>query len=159
MGGTAAASSGVATVWLQAAFSIRQRGHSDSDESESSSAPQFGHFRGEGSLMFRRWWFHSFLKEPGGEGYRRGPCLIMLNLDPVTARAGLPQPIMGPTTLGMEFYASAPGIAYTAKTSEDMETWVTDGVTLSELDPDGRRMATADRSSPRRFMRLVVAEE
>lgn len=58
----------------------------------------------------------------------------------------------------MEFYASAPGIIYTVQTSTDMETWVTDGVTLSDLDPDGRRTATVDRASQRRFMRLVVED-
>ena len=31
----------------------------------------------------------------------------------------------------MEFCASAPGIIYTAQTSEDMKTWETHGVMLS----------------------------
>ena len=49
-------------------------------------------------------------------------------------------------------------IIYTAQTSTDMETWVTDGVTLSDIDPDGRMTTTVDRSSPRRFMRLMVED-
>ncbi|MCF7734107.1 MAG: leucine-rich repeat domain-containing protein [Akkermansiaceae bacterium] len=81
-----------------------------------------------------------------------------LDLDPHDARSGLPRAMMGPDTLGMKFHAAAPGITYTVQTSEDMKTWGTDGVTLSELDPDGYRTATVSRDSPRRFMRLVVNE-
>ena len=59
--------------------------------------------------------------------------------------------------MGIEFYASAPGITYTAQTSTDMEAWVSDGVTLSDPDAEGTRTATVARDGPRRFMRLVVA--
>jgi len=64
-----------------------------------------------------------------------------LNLDPRNARADLPQAIMGPTTLGMEFYTSAPGITYTAQTSTDMETWV------PPLPPPPPRARTPSRST------------
>jgi hypothetical protein len=68
----------------------------------------------------------------------------------------LPRAILGATTLGIEFYASAAGIVYTVQASADMETWGTDGVTLSQPDAAGRRAATVARDGPRRFMRLVV---
>lgn len=71
----------------------------------------------------------------------------------------MPRAIMGPTSLGMEFHASAPGVIYTVQTSKDMETWTTSDVSLSPIDTDGRRTATVERTSPSRFLRLAVAEE
>ena len=91
-----------------------------------------------------------------------GVSLLMayaLNLVPHNALIELPQAIMGPSTLGMESYASAPGIACAAQTSTGMENWETEDVTLSDLDSAGNRTASIDRSTSRRFIRLAVAEE
>lgn len=80
-----------------------------------------------------------------------------LDLDPRNAVAGLPQAVLGPGTLSIEFHASAPGIRYLALTSDDLENWVADGVTLSDLDAEGRRTATVSATTPRRYLRLEVA--
>ena len=42
--------------------------------------------------------------------------------------------------------------------ADGLQDWVTDGVTLSDLAPDSTRTATVDRISPRRFLKLVVAQ-
>jgi len=82
-----------------------------------------------------------------------------LNLDPNQNLAGsLPQAVVGEETLGITFYAAAPGITYTVKTSVDLETWTTEGVTLSDPDPTGNRTATVDLSPPGRYLRLEVAD-
>ena len=91
-----------------------------------------------------------------------GVTLLMayaLNLEPRNARAEMPEPIVTPSTLGLEFYASAPGIIYTVQTSNNLSTWVTNGIALSDVDLHGMRMATVDRDSPQRFIRLVVRQE
>jgi hypothetical protein len=82
-----------------------------------------------------------------------------LVLDPHNALAGMPVPILGPGTLSMTFHGAAQGVTYGAETSTDLQNWGSDGVTLSAPDPDGMRTATIDTTAPRRFMRLVVAEE
>ena len=58
----------------------------------------------------------------------------------------------------MTYYASATGITYTVLTSTDLEVWETTGVTLSDLDAEGRRTATLDTTVPRRFMHLLVED-
>ena len=58
----------------------------------------------------------------------------------------------------MTFSASTPGITYTVLTSTDLANWTAEGVTLLNLDAEGRRTATIDTTAPRRFMRLVVEE-
>ena len=59
----------------------------------------------------------------------------------------------------MTFYGAAQGVTYGMQTSTDCQTWVIDGVTLTDPDPDGMRTATVNRDGPRRFLRLGVAEE
>ena len=96
--------------------------------------------------------------DPNGNGVR----LLMayaLNLDPNQNLSGsLPVPITSADSLSISFYAAAEGITYSVQTSTDLGRWVTEGVTLSALDPDDRRTATVSRDSPRRFLRLVVAQ-
>ena len=81
-----------------------------------------------------------------------------LDLDPWTARAGLPRAVLEPGALSMSFHAAAAGITYTVRTSTDLQNWTTEGVVISDLGPDNRRTATVDRSTSRRFLRLEVAE-
>jgi hypothetical protein len=91
-----------------------------------------------------------------------GVTLLMayaLDLNPHNAHPGLPNPTMTPATLGIEFYASAPGITYTAQTSDNLSDWVTEGITLSEVDSEGKRTASVTRDSSRRFIRLMVGQE
>jgi len=93
---------------------------------------------------------------------RDGVSLLMayaLNLDPDLNLAGsLPQAELAPGTLGITFYAVAPGITYTVLTSTDMVNWVSEGVTLSPIGPENRRTATVARDGPRRFLQLVVED-
>jgi len=70
-----------------------------------------------------------------------------------------PQVVLGPGTMSMTFHAGSPGITYVMETSTDLRNWTTEGVVLSEPDVEGNRTATVPRDGPRRFMRLVVAEE
>ncbi|MCX6873760.1 MAG: leucine-rich repeat domain-containing protein, partial [Verrucomicrobia bacterium] len=56
---------------------------------------------------------------------------------------------------GQTIYCRAE-ITYSVETSVNLQTWVTDGVSLSELAPDNTRIATVDRLAPVRFLRLVV---
>jgi hypothetical protein len=78
-----------------------------------------------------------------------------LNLDPNNPLAGMPQPVLGPTTMSMTFYGAAQGVTYGAETSTDCQTWETAGVTISELDPANMRTVTVNRDSTRRFLRLT----
>ena len=78
-----------------------------------------------------------------------------LNLDPNNALAGMPVPILGSGTLSMSFHGAAQGVTYGAETSTDCQNWVTEGVTISELDPANMRTATVNRDAARRFLRLT----
>ena len=94
--------------------------------------------------------------DPNGDGVN----LLMayaLSLDPKRNLSGsMPVAVVGQDAISMTFYGASPGIAYRVETSEDLQYWVTDGVSLSGIGGDGMRTATADRNSPRRFLRLVV---
>lgn len=83
-----------------------------------------------------------------------GVSLLMgyaLNLDPTLNLLGsLPLPAVGADTLSHPFHAS------TVETSTDLQYWTTEGVTLSDLNPDDIRIASVNRDSPQRFLRLVV---
>jgi hypothetical protein len=48
----------------------------------------------------------------------------------------LPVPVLGADTLGMAFYPASPGITYTVETSTHLRAWTTEGVKLSDLDPE-----------------------
>ncbi|MFT5105522.1 MAG: hypothetical protein ACI9UA_001143, partial [Pseudoalteromonas tetraodonis] len=81
-----------------------------------------------------------------------------LNLDPNSNnRRSLPAPIIDSGTLGLNFFAASAGITYSVEKSTDLLNWVTEGVSLSDLDPDGRLTATVDRSlSSQCYLRLIV---
>jgi hypothetical protein len=78
-----------------------------------------------------------------------------LNLNPNKNLTGsMPRPRLDSGTLGIRFYGAANSIRYIVETSEDLEHWTTDGVTL--VGPPELRTATVERSDPRRFLRLRV---
>ena len=89
-----------------------------------------------------------------------GVSLLMayaLNLNPNLNLAGsLPAPVLGGNTLSMSFHAASPGITYSVETSIDLNTWVTEGVTMS--GPDNQRTASVAMDFPQRFLRLVVQQ-
>lgn len=68
-------------------------------------------------------------------------------------------PMRDGDTLTLTFPAAAPGIAYTVETSTDLQHWTTEGVTLSELDPNQHRTASVPHQTPSRYLRLVVVSE
>lgn len=73
----------------------------------------------------------------------------------------LPAPLIDPaiSTLSLTFHAASPGITYSVESSADLQHWVTDGVTLSDLSPDNTMTASVSRDAPNQFMRLVVSEQ
>jgi len=101
------------------------------------------------------------LSDPNSDGVN----LLMayaLGLDPKLNLAGsLPQPVLthgSPGTLAIEFHGDSEGVTYRVETSTDLETWTTDGVTLSVPDEDGLRTATVAVAAgdTARFLRLVI---
>ena len=94
-----------------------------------------------------------------GDGY---PLLTAyaLDLDPsMNLAPQMPQPELGEGTMAISFHGDAQGIRYTVETSTDLQNWTTDGVTLSDPNEGGMRLATVDRGSSRRFLRLLVDRE
>ena len=89
-----------------------------------------------------------------------GVSLLMayaLNLNPNLNLAGnLPALVLGGNTLSISFHAASPGITYSVETSIDLNTWVTEGVTMS--GPDNQRTASVAMDLPQRFLRLVVQQ-
>ncbi|MEZ5327700.1 MAG: leucine-rich repeat domain-containing protein [Verrucomicrobiales bacterium] len=81
-----------------------------------------------------------------------------LNLDPDAILQSMPSPVLWADMLAMNFYAGRPEIHYVVQYSEDLETWSSDGVSLSEIGDDGFRTASVDRNSAPRFMRLLISE-
>lgn len=100
----------------------------------------------------------ALLSDSDGDGVN----LLMayaLGLDPNLNLAGsMPQPILATEGLSLTFHGNSEGISYSAEASTDLETWSTDGVSLSDPDGDGLRTATmaTGTATPARFMRLVV---
>jgi hypothetical protein len=94
--------------------------------------------------------------DPNGDGVN----LLMayaLNLNPNQNLTGsLPQPVISDHGMHLNFYAGTPAVSYSVESSADLITWSTERVTLSGLDANQSVTATVDRSSPSRFMRLVV---
>ena len=94
--------------------------------------------------------------DPNGDGVS----LLMayaLDLNPnLDLRGSMPAPVLGPDHVSMSFYAARPAITYSVETSTDLQTWVSEGVTTSELGPDNRRTAVVERDSEKRFLRLRV---
>ena len=103
---------------------------------------------------------HSDVKDLREDPNEDGVSLLMayaLNLDPnIDLRGSMPEPVLDGGHLTMSFHAASPGITYVVETSADLQTWVSKGVTTSELGPDNRRTAVVERDSERRFLRLRV---
>ncbi|MCP5116384.1 MAG: hypothetical protein GY953_36605, partial [bacterium] len=62
-------------------------------------------------------------------------------------------------TLSITFYGANPAISYTVEASTDLQTWDSEGVILSALNPYDLRTGSVAADASRRFLRLVVAEE
>ena len=94
--------------------------------------------------------------DPNGDGVN----LLMayaLSLDPKQNLGGsMPTVVVGTDEISMTFFGACSGITYRVENSEDLQYWVTNGVSLSGIGSDGTRTATVVRNSPRRFLRLVV---
>ncbi len=82
-----------------------------------------------------------------------------LDLNPHKHLAGnMPRPIVSDLDLQINFYATSAGITYRVETSQDLKTWTTQGITLSEITPDNRRNATVPLNATHTFLRLVFTE-
>lgn len=78
-----------------------------------------------------------------------------LDLDPDAEFIRDPiEPVLGSDSLSITFFAGREDVIYTAQASSDLETWSTDGVTLSEVDIQGRRTASVNNREARRLLRL-----
>ncbi len=90
-----------------------------------------------------------------------GVTLLMayaLNLNPALNLACcMPVAVLEPGALSMPFHAASPGVIYRVETCTDLKTWATDDVSLSELNPEGQRIASVALDVPHRYLRLVVA--
>jgi hypothetical protein len=78
-------------------------------------------------------------------------------LDPHSARQSeLPRAEVSGPTLSMRFWSSRPGVFYQVESSDDLRTWSTNNVTVSEPDETGHSMATTPMNTGRRFMRIKL---
>ena len=85
-----------------------------------------------------------------------------LGLDPnQQLQSSLPSPFFDADTqtLNLSFHGASAGITYTVETGTALQIRTTEGVTLSDPDPDTLRTASVSWDSPRRFLRLVVEKE
>jgi len=97
-----------------------------------------------------------------------GVSLLMayaLNLDPYkNLQSAMPVAKVDGESLSMEFYGANQDVNYLVEVSEDMKTWVSDGVSLSDPDENGNRIATVSRENDGEevsslFLRLVVEQK
>ena len=60
----------------------------------------------------------------------------------------LPSPVLDADTqtLSLSFHGASAGISCLVETSTDLQNWTTEGVTLSDLDPDNRTSSPRHRS-------------
>lgn len=73
----------------------------------------------------------------------------------------LPIPVLtngSSRSLSLTFRGDSEGVTYAAETSGDLQSWTTDGVTLSSPDMNGLRTAAValDSNDPVQFIRLVI---
>ena len=100
----------------------------------------------------------SLQQEPDGTGVSLLTSYA-LDLDPFKNPAsGLPTVSLLPNRMAMTYFAGRPDITYTVESSTDMQTWLTEGITISPPDAWGRRTASAATDTPAKFMRLVMKE-
>lgn len=96
-------------------------------------------------------------EDPNGDGVDLLTAYA-LNLDPDLDLSGsLPGAEIGNDAMSMTYYAVSPGVTYTVETCEDLETWMTNGVSVSGLDPANQRTGAVDLTDPHRFLRLQVS--
>ena len=80
-----------------------------------------------------------------------------LDLDPKQNLSGsLPEPIVEPTQMNLNFYAGNADVTYVVESSTDLLNWSSDGVTVSGPDAKQVRTASVSTSGPHRYLRLVV---
>lgn len=82
-----------------------------------------------------------------------------LDLDPALDLSGSALNVeTDPSGMRMTYHAARPEITYLVETSEDLKTWTTTGVSVSDLDLENQCTATIDLTAPHRFLRLRVAK-
>jgi hypothetical protein len=90
-----------------------------------------------------------------------GVSLLMayaLALNPRQNLSGsVPRPVIAGDQMTLTFYAGSEGITYRVETSDDLQNWNTDGITLSSPDANGYRTAWFLGGGPNRFMRLSLS--
>jgi hypothetical protein len=80
-----------------------------------------------------------------------------LDLDPTVNQSGsLPEPVYTDTTISLTFPADSPGVTYLVKTSTDLQSWTTEGVSQSAPGSDGKATGTIGRSGGRQFLALFL---
>jgi hypothetical protein len=78
-----------------------------------------------------------------------------LNLDPnQNLASSLPQMTHTVNQMSMPFYSGSAGVTYSAETSTDLNSWSTNGVTISGPDANGVSTATVPMTGTCRFIRL-----
>ena len=83
-----------------------------------------------------------------------------LDLDPtLNLSASLPRVEVDSDSIAVTYFASRPGIRYSAQTSRDLRLWTTDGVLVSDPDPHGRRTASVTRDAGQGYLRIAVEME
>lgn len=94
--------------------------------------------------------------DPNGDGVS----LLMayaLDLDPNQNLAGsMPGPVISDNKMSLTFYAARAGVTYVVQSSNDLQNWSTQNVTLSALNGNFLT-ASISLAGPDRFMRLVVS--
>jgi hypothetical protein len=81
-----------------------------------------------------------------------------LNLDPRQNLSDrMPRPVFTSNQMNLTFYAGSEGVSYNVESSADLQSWTTEGVSLSTPDINKFRTATVSTTDPCRFMRIVVA--
>ena len=81
-----------------------------------------------------------------------------LNLNPKQNQSGsIPQPVIAGNQMTLSYSAGSTGVTYTVETSADMQTWTTNGVTLSAPDAKKFQTATVPMTGQNLFMRIRVS--
>jgi hypothetical protein len=81
-----------------------------------------------------------------------------LALDPKQNLSGsIPRPVIAGDQMSLTFRAGSEGITYKVETSDNLQNWSAEGVTLSAPDINGYRTAWFSGGGPNRFMRLAVS--
>ena len=83
-----------------------------------------------------------------------------LDLDPnLNLQNSLPRPVLGEHSLSISFHSTSAGVTYAVQTSTDLNSWTSEGVTLSEINPEGRQTAWVESGAEQQFMRLLMTQK